>query len=185
MRAIAARLSPWLPVAKQDDLVARQMCGKASWRRENPACHRDSRIRALRRSTRSIARPTMHDMRPAATAASATARMRATLEAKVVTTTRPVAFPMISRRVFATSASEGLMPSRKILVESQTSASTPSPPISARRFCIGLLADPRRRIDFPIAGMQNRAERRADRERATFRDGMRHGDEFDLERSES
>ncbi len=58
---------------------------------------------------------------------------RATLEAKVVTATRPRAAFTSSVMVFATSCSEGERPSRTALVESPTSASTPSSPISRNR----------------------------------------------------
>ena len=93
-----------------------------------PRCRRDSRISRATCATRSMARPTTTTSRPAAAAASATARMRATLEAKVVTATRPVAPAISSRSVFATSASDGERPSRTALVESPISARQPSSP---------------------------------------------------------
>ena len=64
-------------------------------------------------------------------AASATARMRATLEAKIVTTTRRRAFLIRSARDAATSASDGDLPSRRALVESHTIAATPSAPTTS------------------------------------------------------
>src|SRR6266851_2592439 len=66
-------------------------------------------------------------------AASATARSRATLEAKVVTATRPLAAFTSSVMVLATSASDGERPSRTALVESPISASTPASPSSRNR----------------------------------------------------
>ena len=55
------------------------------------------------------------------------------MDAKVVTSTRPGASAISVWRFSATSFSEGLSPSRRMLVESQTSASTPSSPIAVRR----------------------------------------------------
>ena len=95
----------------------------------------------------------------------------------MVTTTRPDALPMISRKLLPTSASEGLTPSRKILVESETSPKTPWRR-SRQDVCVGWLAYSRRGIDFPIAGMKDHAKWRADGERRTLRDRMRHGDKF-------
>ena len=78
--------------------------------------------------TRYMARPTTTSSRPASRAALATERMRATFDAKVVTATHCGASLMILSKVTATSASEGEMPSRTALVESQISAATPSSP---------------------------------------------------------
>ena len=78
-----------------------------------------------------MARPTSTTSRSQAAAASATERMRATLEAKVVTPTRPRALAISSASVLATSVSEGERPSRTALVESPSSARHPSLP-SAR-----------------------------------------------------
>ena len=78
--------------------------------------------------TRCSARPATTSLRSAARAASATALMRATLDANVVTATRDGASLMILASDLATSVSEGERPSRMALVESQTMASTPSSP---------------------------------------------------------
>ena len=75
----------------------------------------------------------MITLRPQAAAASATALRRLTFDAKVVTTTRPGASSIKRCRFVATSFSEGLSPSRRMLVESHTSASTPSSPIAVSR----------------------------------------------------
>ena len=83
--------------------------------------------------TRYIARPTTTSLRPAARAALATEPMRATLEAKVVTATRRGALRISSSRVTATSASDGEMPSRTALVESQISAVMPASPSALSR----------------------------------------------------
>ena len=103
----------------------------------------------------------------------ATARMRATLEAKVVTATRPVAPAISSRSVLATSASDGERPSRTALVESPISARQPSSPSALELRLVGRRADDRRRIELPVAGVQHVAERRADDQRVRFRDRMR------------
>src|SRR6185312_3964612 len=119
-----------------------------------------------------MARPTTTTSRPAALAASATALRRATLEAKVVTATRPLAALTSLVMVAATSVSEGERPSRTALVESPTSASTPAS-------FVGRQADDRRRIDLPVAGMQHDAGRGVDRQRMRFRNRMRDRDELD------
>ena len=80
-----------------------------------------------------MARPTTTTSRSALRAASATALMRATLEAKVVTATRRGAFTISSVSVLATSDSDGERPSRTALVESPISTWQPSAP-SARNF---------------------------------------------------
>ena len=86
--------------------------------------------------------------------------------------------------VAATSASDGLSPSRSTLVESQISASTPSSPSSRRRALVGRRADQRRRVDLPVAGVHDEAGRRADRQRAALGNRMGDGDEFDVERAD-
>ena len=59
--------------------------------------------------------------------------MRPTLDEKVVTATRPEALVMTSARPSETCRSDGDSPSRIALVESQTSASTPSSPSARNR----------------------------------------------------
>ena len=131
MRASAARGSPWLPVASAK-IRSRGRRSNASMPRNGgrPSSIPHSRATA---TTRSIARPRMQTCRPAARPASAAERSRATLEAKVVTTTLPFALAMSQASVLATSRSDGLSPSRRTLVESQTSASTPSSPSALKR----------------------------------------------------
>ena len=93
-----------------------------------------------------MARPTTTTSRPQALAASATARRRATFEAKVVTATRCGASAMSRARVLATSASLGLRPSRTTFVESHTSARMPSSP-SARNVAS--------EVEAPITGVSS------------------------------
>ena len=88
------------------------------------------------------------------------------------------------RSTAATSRSDGLSPSRSTLVESQTSASTPSSPSALKPRLVGRRADDRGRVDLPVAAMDDQAGRRADRERRAFRDRMGDRDEFDVERSD-
>ena len=84
--------------------------------------------------TRRMARPITTTSRPAAWAASAIDRSRPTLDAEGGEGDAARSPPGRSRRVSrATSVSLGLRPSRMALVESQTSASTPSSPIAWSR----------------------------------------------------
>ncbi len=106
---------------------------------KNPGCRRDSRTRGQRRPpVPSRARPSQpcgpQPPQPRQPRESAQHWTRRSLQ-------RPGRMPctMISRNVLPTSPSEGLMPSRKILVESEMSARTPSAPIAASRFAsVGL-----------------------------------------------
>ena len=122
------------------------------------------------------------DLTPGANPASAAARSRATLEAKVVTTTLPFALPIRSFRVAATSRSDGLSPSLRTLVESHTSPNTPSSPSASRRSSSVVRAEHRGRVDLPVAGMDDDSGRRPDRQQRTLRDRMGDRDEFDVER---
>ena len=72
---------------KRHDLVARHIA-EGVRPSGTPACLRDSRIRFATSTTRSMARPTTTTSRPHSRAASATERMRATFDAKVVIATR-------------------------------------------------------------------------------------------------
>ena len=134
--------------------------------------------------TRNMARPTTTSSRPAARAALATEPMRATLEAKVVTATRCGASRMRRASVTATSASDGETPSRTALVESQISAASPSSPSAFSADGVGRRAGQRVLVELPIAGMQRRAERRADHHRGRLGDRMRHVDQLDVERAD-
>jgi hypothetical protein len=83
---------------------------------------------------------------------------------------------MSSASDLATSASLGLTPSRTTLVESHTSARTPSSP-SARK-ASSEVSEPRYGgvVDLPVARVDHEARRRADRDGVRFRDrvGDRH-----------
>ncbi len=99
-----------------------------------------------------------------------------------MTTTRALAPPMTSVSASATSASEGLMPSRRILVESQTSASTPSSPIAVSLAESVGKPSPGSGSIFQSPDVNDYAVRRTNRQRAAFRYRMRDGDQFHIER---
>ena len=151
--------------------------------RGNPARRRDSRSRARpgrRAPWRGRPRTTS---RSAARAASATARMRATLEAKVVTATRPRrARDQLGR---ASARDIGLRRRAAFAHRIGGIADQREAALVAERAQLGLVgrrADHRRRIDLPVAGVQHVAERRADDQRVRFRDRMRDRDQLDVER---
>ena len=180
----AARLSPWLPVASIT-ISSRGSAEKASAGEKRMEHLRDSRIRARRSTTRSIARPTSTTLRPAALAASATARIRATLEAKVVTT-RPAA--RLADDLMQGQGDLGLRGAdaiRRILVEIANEREHALIADLGEPLDFGLGTKSRLRIDLPIAGVKHRAERRADRQRAALRDRMRHRHQFDSKGSSS
>ena len=116
-----------------------------------------------------------------AAAASATERMRATLEANVVTTTRPGASAIILSSSRATSVSDGLSPSRRMLVESRDQREHAfiadfTQPLFVRR-----PADDGRRVYLPVARVQHDAGFGADGERDAFGNRMRDANGFDVE----
>src|SRR5215211_1934405 len=121
-----------------------------------------------------MARPTTTTSRPAARAARAAERMRPTLDAKVVTATRPGALATSSASVLATSFADGVGgiadQGKNALV-----AERPQPSFVSRR------ADDRRRVDLPVTGMQDGAERRADDQGIGFRNRMGDRHVFELE----
>ena len=134
--------------------------------------------------TRSIARPITSTCRPAASPASAAERRRATLEAKVVTTTRPLALATSSRSVlrdigfrralaFAHDVG-GVADQRQHAFVAER----------AQPRLVGHAADAGRRVDLPVAGMHDEPRRRANGERRALGDRMRDGDELDVERAQ-
>ena len=147
-------------------------------------CRRDSRSRARPATMRSMARPTTTTSRSQAAAASATARMRATLEAKVVTADAPRAPPDqlgqrlgdlgFRRRAALADGIGGIADQREAALVAER----------AQLRLVGRRADHRRRVDLPVAGVQHGAERRADDETVRFRDRMRDRHELDVERAE-
>ena len=130
MRERAARGSPWLPVQSSRTWSGGRWEAWASemkpWESTSmPTCRAAAAMRI-------IERPTRQTFRPAARAAWMAVSMRATLEAKQATATRPVWAATTRTSSSRTSASEPARPSTKTLVESQTMARTPSSP-SRRR----------------------------------------------------
>ena len=90
----------------------------------------------------------------------------------MVTSTRPSAAPITRSRPSRTVASEPEASSWKTLVESQTRASTPSSPIARQLGLGGRLAELRRVVDLPVAGVEDAAVRRLDQQRIALRDRM-------------
>ena len=135
--------------------------------------------------TRFSERPSTRHWRPASRAALAIETMRPTLEEKVVTATRPLA-PLDDALASPspTATSDGDLPSRSALVESQISASTPLSPRrgnAPRRSCGPIVGC---RIDLPVAGVDDGAGRRGDRQRHRLGDRMGDRNGFDLERTD-
>jgi len=130
-RAIAARDSPWLPVA----ITTTRSRGRGRKVIERKETRNAFEIAAVARNLdRAIERAARdHDAAAAGLRRLGDARPRAMFEANVVTSTRPVASLTNVRNVRATSLSEKLSPSRRMLVESQISAVTPSSPIARNR----------------------------------------------------
>ena len=118
MRASAARDSPWLARRQSQHLVARDAVPKWSWPRN---AGRPSEIAAFARhgdgNALHRAADHHHLLAVGDSRLRRSAKPRDTLDAKVVMTTRPVATPTSSERLLATSASDGLCPSRRTLVE--------------------------------------------------------------------
>ena len=150
--------------------------------RKSAACRRDSRSRARPAMTRPWrGRPPRPRGRPAR-AASATARMRATLEAKVVTATRPrrlhdqlgqrLGDVGLGRRAAVAHRIGGIADQREAALVAER----------AQLRLVGRRAEHRRRIELPVAGVQHVAVRRADDQRVRFRDRMRDRDKLDVER---
>ena len=80
---------------------------------------------------------------------------RATLEEKLVRTTRWGWAAISSVRLSRTSASEPEVPGDSTLVLSHRIASTPSLPSASSAVDVGARADQGRRIELPVAGVQH------------------------------
>src|SRR5215208_300153 len=101
--------------------------------------------------TRSMARPTTTTSRPPARAASATARRRATFEAKVVTATRAGEALMISARRLATSVAHDV---GRVADEGQHTLVAER----AEASLLCLVADVGIIVELPVARVQREAE---------------------------
>jgi len=134
MRARAARGSPWLPVASAR--ICRGGYGRTRRATGTAGDRRDSRTRGDLRRYDALHRPAERD--------DLTGRWRGPprppraqprdIGGEGGDEHAPLASPMISVRLLATSVSTGSRPSRKMLVRtSQISASTPSSPSSRNR----------------------------------------------------
>ena len=91
---------------------------------------------------------------------------------------------MTPRRPAPTACSDGDSPSRSALVESQISASTPASPSARKRASSVIGPISGRRIELPVAGVDDRAERRGDGERHRLGDRVADRDRLDLERAD-
>ena len=129
-----------------------------------------------------MARPTTTISRSARRAASATALMRATLEAKVVTATRRGAFTISSVK---RPGDVGLRRRAALADRIGGIADQHVAALGAERPQLGLVGrrtQHRRRIELPVAGVQHVAVGRAQNQRVGFRDRMRDRDKLDVER---
>jgi hypothetical protein len=132
---------------------------------------------------RRIARPSSTIDRPARRPASASVFSRATFEAKVVATTRPLD-PATSLSISApTLASDRPGCAEKTLVESQISALHAILGRLRPRAGIERLAHHRRGVELEVAACMDPPRRRLDPEPGAFRDRMRDRQEGEPERA--
>ena len=106
------------------------------------------------------------------------------LEAKAATISRPVALVKISSNASMTSVSEPVKPRRSMLVLSANSASTPFRAELREAMDVEMLAVERRLIDLEVAGVDDDAERRVNRQRHAVGHAVRDADELDRERAD-
>ncbi len=104
------------------------------------------------------------------------------LDANAATMIRPVALVKISSNASTTSSSEPVNPRRSMFVLSARRASTPSDPSSRESVDVEMFAVDGRLVDLEIAGVDDDADRRVNRQRDAVGDAVRHADELDLER---
>ena len=168
--------------ADEQDLVARQIAGLLL-RDAASGSRAGSRIPAPPRPCAAASGPTAPDARPAADAAMGDA-----LEPRHIggEAGRPrpgrVRVRPASSSVARIVASEPASPSTNTLVRVADHGEHALVADAAQRRLVGDLADQRLGIDLPVAGVQHRAERRADRQRIRLGDRMGHGDQLELER---
>ena len=106
------------------------------------------------------------------------------LDANAATISRPVALVKISSNASTTSSSDPVKPRRSMFVLSANSASTPCEPSSREAVDVEVLAVDRRLIDLEVAGVDDDADRRVDRQRHAVRHAVRDADELDRERAD-
>ena len=107
--------------------------------------------------------------------------MRKMLDENIATTILPLALVKISSNPSVTSSSDPVNPLRSTLVLSDSSASTPAAPSSAKRWKSKCCAVERRLVDLEVPGVDHHPVRRRDRERDAVRDAVRHPQELDRE----
>ena len=183
IRPSAARGSPCPPVAMISSSLLRQphRLVEADRRREVAA---DSRSPGRRAGS---ARANARRCTPCVRFRVATRPIvcsRAAFEAKVVTSTRPVGLIVCASKPFVNA----LLGARRPLLEDvgriahqreHACVADLRQRLGARR-----LADHRRFVDLPVAGVEDVAERRLDQQAIALRDRVRQRDEADLERAE-
>ena len=121
--ALAARRSPWLPVASTSRLPRGTVSMSSTSRTGGNPSSTSAACAVF--SIVFIARPSTTTCRPAACPASASVFSRATFEAKVVATTSPSVARISAPTGSVSVASERPGWTLKTLVESQTSTFTP------------------------------------------------------------
>ena len=127
-------------------------------------------------------RPTRATLRPASCAASAIDSMRATLLAKQVTATRPAQVADQRRQAAAyVLFAAGVALDHRIgrIADHGQHAFVAE---LGQRGLVRRRPEQRRRIEFPVAGVQNGTRRRVDHQRLRLGDGVRHADEAQRER---
>ena len=182
----ARKRRAWLPLAagtERNHLVGRQIAVDVDVAKILDALEIAGLARDLRRRVPSPARPAPPRGRRRPPPAPPT-RIRATLEAKVVTPTRPGALAIRSASACADVGFRGraaLADSIGGIAEQREAA------FVAERTQLGLVGrrtDHRGLVDLPVAGMQHGSEPCAQDETVRFRDRMRHRHVFDIERAE-
>ena len=103
------------------------------------------------------------------------------LDENAATTRRPWAAVKISSNASTTSTSEPVKPRRSILVLSAKSASTPAEPSSREARDVEMLAVERRLIDLEVAGVDDDARRRVNRQADAVRNAVCDANELDVE----
>ena len=105
-------------------------------------------------------------------------------DAKVVTMMRPFAFANTRSSALPTVFSEGPWPGTSAFVESLTSSVTPCFAVVREAGEVGRLRVDRRVIDLEVAGVDDRAGGRRDREAEGVDDRVRDADGLDAERAD-
>ena len=106
------------------------------------------------------------------------------LDANAATTSRPVALVKISSNASVTSRSDPVNPRRSMFVLSASSARTPSRAELGEPVHVEVLAVDRRLVDLEVAGVDDHADGRPDRERHAIGHAVRDPDELNRERAD-